>query len=119
MKKFILLLLPILFVSAAYGQESKPPKLRIQNGFLSDKYEMGDKTAPAKEVALHLKKYEPDAYIKWKAADRAEISALVWSLVGLGGIIVGVTASDNKSALAGYSVAVGAETISRPRRRVR
>lgn len=86
--------------------QEKPGKLRIEKGFLSNKYEIGDKTTPAKEVALHLKKHEPDAYYQWKSADKAGNNSLVFALVGLAGMAVGLFSDNTGVQLAGYSGAV-------------
>ncbi len=103
--RYLLILASFFCTSFLYAQtESKPPKLRIEHSFFSTRYELGDKTTPHKDVALHLKKHEPDAYIKWKAADRASINGLLWSIVGLGGIVVGVASSESETQLAGYTV---------------
>lgn len=105
--KYLLFLASFIFISTTNAQtDTKPPKLRIEPGFLSTRYELGDKTTPEKQVALHLKQYEPDAYIKWKDADRAASSSLLWSIIGLGGILVGVLAEEPETRLAGYGVGV-------------
>ena len=105
--RYLLILASFFFTSILYAQtETKPPKLRIEPGFLSTRYELGDKTTPHKDVALHLKKHEPDAYIKWKAADRAINNGLLWAIVGLGGSLVGIFAEEPEYRLAGLGIGV-------------
>lgn len=111
--KLLLLIASFLLPAVAMGQnDTKPPKLRIEPSFLNTKYELGDKTTPAKEVGLHLKKYEPDAYIKWKAADRADNSTLIFMLLGTVGMLVGIAADEPEVQLAGYGAAVVGYSIS-------
>lgn len=102
-----IILLALLFPLIMMAQtETKPPKLRIEQGFLSTRYELGDKTTPSKDVALHLKQYESDAYIKWKDADRAITNELIWTIIGIGGGLVGLFSSEPENQLAGYGVGV-------------
>ena len=103
--RYLLMLISLLCVSFLNAQtETKPPKLRIEPSFLHTRYELGEKTTPEKEVALHLKKHEPDAYLKWKAADRASVNGLIWSVVGLGGMLVGLSSIEPETQLTGYTV---------------
>lgn len=112
MKNLFLLTILFLPLFVTAQTETKPPKLRIEPSFLNTKYELGDKTTPKKEVALHLKQYETDAYIKWKSADKAEVNSLVWSVLGLTALIVGLTAEEPESQLVWIGGAAGAEIIS-------
>ena len=103
--RYLLMLISLFFVVFLSAQsETKPPKLRIEPGLLYTKYELGDKTTPEKEIALHLKKHEPDAYLKWKAADRASINSLLWSVIGIGGMLVGFVSTEPETQLTGYTV---------------
>ncbi len=106
MKTNLLLTILLFPVLIAAQTDTKPPKLRIEPSFLSTKYELGDKTTPKKEVALHLKQYESDAYIKWKAADRSDTNGLIWSILGFAGTMVGIFSEENETSLIGYSTAV-------------
>lgn len=106
---FTLLIFP-LFIHAQ--TETKPPKLRIEHGFFVTKYELGDKTTPHEQVASHLKIQDTDSYIYWKAADRADMNGLVWSVVGLGGLLVGVLSEKTESRIAGFGGAAVAMAVS-------
>jgi hypothetical protein len=107
-----LLLLITLSLPFFLHAQDKPGKIRVQQGFLSTKYEIGDKTTPAKQVALHLKNYEPDAYLKWKLADRAGTQSLVWSFVGLTGSLIGLFAEDTNIKVFGWSTGLVGASIS-------
>ncbi len=103
--RYLLMLISLFFVVFLSAQsEIKPPKLRIEPGLLYTKYELGDKTTPEKEIALHLKKHEPDAYLKWKAADRAGVNSIIWSVIGLGGMLVGLSSIEPENQVTGYTV---------------
>lgn len=103
--RYLLILASFFFTSILCAQtETKPPKLRIEKTFFSTRYELGDKTTPSKDVALHLKKHESDAYIKWKSADRAGNNGLFWAVVGLTGSLVGLLAEKPEYQLAGIGV---------------
>ncbi len=112
MKTNLLLTLLFLPLFLTAQTETKPPKLRVEPGVFTTRYELGDKTTPHKEVALHLKKHEPDAYIKWKAADRATNNQLLWTVVGCAGMLTGVFAEKTETKILGYSVGAGGFLIS-------
>ena len=92
--------------------QENPGKLRIENGFFSTKYEIGDKTTPSKQVASHLKVHDTDAYIKWKAADRAQNNLALWTVVGSVGLLVGVFAGNTQTKVVGFSAAAVGYGIS-------
>lgn len=102
--KNLILLLYIITPFLVSAQE-KPGKLRIENGFFTNRYEIGDKTTPSKQVALHLKQHDTDAYIKWKDANRAQNNFALWSIVGSVGVLVGIFAPETQTKVVGYSAA--------------
>lgn len=107
MKKIFTLFLffiPAFVFSQNTGTAVKPPKIRIEPGFFVTRYELGEKTTPANEVKKHLKQHDADAYYKWKSADRAAVNSLLWSIVGLGGIIVGATSDKNDTKTWGFGI---------------
>lgn len=102
MKQIFILALSLLpFLSAA---QTTTPKIRIEERMFSTRYEIGDKTTNAKDLALHLKKHDADAYIKWASANRSDRNALLWSIVGLGGVLVGVLSEEQTTQAGGYLV---------------
>lgn len=111
--KNILLVFLIAFAASATAQEtSKPPKLRINSGFFTTKYELGDKDIKPKEVRTHLEKTSPEAYYLWRKSESATTSALIFAVAGLGGAVYGLTAKDNTNKAAGFTAAATFELIS-------
>lgn len=78
----IFLLLPFL----AFAQADKPGKLRYKSGFLTAKWEIGDKPTKQKAVGLHLEKHSPKAATEFAFMRRAQKTGLVWDIVASVGI---------------------------------
>lgn len=102
MKKIISIALLII---PGYLSAQTTPKIRIQKGVFSDRYELGEVDTSTKKIGQHLKTSDIDAYLLWNDADKAETSALVWSILGLGGTLVGVLAQDSNNKVLGYGAA--------------
>lgn len=115
MKRIILPLLAFfLFSGSLYSQSPTLPKLRVNNGFFSTKYELGDKDIKEKEVALHLEKYSAESYHLWKRSNSLGIQSTIYSIIGAGAFITGFAISENnpKGAVTSYLVSAGAFTAS-------
>lgn len=109
MKKilFLILLLPALLPA----QTEQPPKIRLYSGFLSKKYELGDKEVKPADIRTHLQKYDAEAYHIWRKADAAGTSSVVFAVLGAIGTLVGATANDNHTAAGAYLMAAGMYTV--------
>lgn len=111
--KTILLAFALLFSFCSFAQNnSKPPKLRVYSSVFSTKYELGDKTVKSKDVRLHLEKTSPEAYYKWRKAENASTTALVFSVAGLGAVIYAVTAKESNNQVIGYGAASASFLVS-------
>ena len=107
--KILMLIVTIMITVPMWLNAQTPgsqPKIRVTPGFLSKNYELGDKDVTTKEVGLHLDKYSPEAYYDWKRSRSLGTQSLIWSIVGLTGMIVGVTSDNEGVQLGGYSAAV-------------
>jgi len=111
--KFITILL-VLVSSSVFAQvaQQKLPKIRITSGVFTTKYELGEKDVSAKDVRAHLEKTNPEAYFKWRQSDNANVIGLVFAVVGLGGVIYGITADDSSQSAAGYVVGSSGVLVS-------
>ena len=101
-----LFILFAIFYTAILSAQDKPGKLRIVPGFLSNKYEIGDKTTRPKLVEAHLKTHDPDAYHQWKNANKSDLNGAIFGIIGLTGLATGIFASNNELQLSGYGLAV-------------
>lgn len=111
--KIILLAFVLLFSISLQSQtETKPPKLRYTSGFFTTKWELGDKDVSEKEVRSHLEKHSSEAYHYWRKAEGNGKTALVFSIIMLGGFITGIVAEKDETQLIGYSVAAGAGIVT-------
>lgn len=106
MKNLLLLAFSIAFCSTLLAQAQ--PKIRYNQGFLSYKFEIGDKDASQKEVKLHLEKTSPNAAEKYHQSEVAGHRALLCSIIMLGGAVVGIVSKDADVQLYGYSAVVAA-----------
>lgn len=108
MRTFVIIAITFLAI-AANAQTKNPPKIRLQSGFLTSKWEIGDKNVSEKEVLLHLEKHNSEAYYKFRRGRAQGRSAVVWSLVGLTGALVSASgaANDNPTtSIVGSSIIV-------------
>ena len=113
MKKTALLLIFCAFSAATIAQEAnKLPKFRITTGFLTTKYELGDKDADAKEIRLHLEKNSPEAYYQWRRGESATTTSNVLMWCGVVAGIVGLAAPSTDAQIAGWLSAAGLYTGS-------
>lgn len=111
--KIALLAFALLFSLSLQSQtETKPPKLRYTSGFFTTKWELGDKDVSEKEVRSHLEKHSSEAYHYWRKAEGNGKTALVFSIIMLGGFITGIVAEKDETQLIGYSVAAGAGIVT-------
>lgn len=112
MKKILLAVTLLFSISLQSQTETKPPKIRYSAGFFTTKWELGDKDVSEKQVREHLEKYSSEAYHYWRKAEGNEKTALVFSIIMLGGIITGIVAEKDDTQLIGYSVAAGAGIVT-------
>jgi hypothetical protein len=111
--KFILFSLLLLSSCNLFSQvKPSQPKIRISSGVFTTKYELGDKDVKAKDVRAHLETTSPEAYYRWRKSESAGISSLIFSIVGLGGIIYAITATDDTQKAAGYFISAGGLSTS-------
>lgn len=105
MKNFNAIILCLILPLMTMAQtNTKPQKLRYTSGFLSGQYELGDKDITENEVGLHLEKNLPSAYTDFEKGRSLEKSSLLWNLVGLSGLITGISSDDPTLQLLGYGV---------------
>lgn len=111
MKKTALLLIFCAFSSATIAQDAvKLPKFRITTGFLTTKYELGDKDATGKEIRLYLEKNSPEAYYQWRRGESATTTTTVLMWCGVAASVVGLVAPSNEGKAAGWFTAAGIYT---------
>lgn len=108
MNKLFLMLIFTLITGYASAQTA--PKIRVYQSLFSTKYEIGDKTSTKNDVASLMKNKDVDAYSKWQAADRADRTAMIGAIIGIGGFVMGIAADDPGVSLVGYSVSIGGFT---------
>lgn len=111
MKKTALLLIFCAFSAATIAQDAvKLSKFRITTGFLTTKYELGDKDADSKEIRLHLEKNSPEAYYQWRRGESAITTTTVLMWCGVAASVVGLVAPSNEGKAAGWLTAAGIYT---------
>jgi hypothetical protein len=111
MKKTALLLLFCALSVATIAQEAgKLPKFRITTGFLTTKYELGDKDATDKEIQLHFQKTSPEAYYQWRRGESATKTTTVLMWCGVAASVVGLVAPSDEGKAAGWFTAAGIYT---------
>lgn len=103
-KVLILLILLIAFWSITAGaQDTKPGKFRINSGFLSEKYEIGDTDATKQEVNLHLDKFDTQASNLFRRGSKLQTNASLWILAGSASLL-GAVLSDKPSTSLAWGV---------------
>lgn len=114
MKKIVSILTVLFMTISLHGQEAKPGKFTVEDGFLTTRYYIGDKRMTTKEVQLHLQKTMPDSDAPYffKRAQKQGTSAAVWSIVGAVGTIGGLLSEKPENALAWYGVAIVGYSVS-------
>lgn len=97
----ILFFLSTLFINAqSDSTKVKPEKVRVYSSFLSDKYEIGNKTVKEKDVINHLEKYSPRAYYDYRKGKSQESTASVLTVLGLVTLISSFATSKLETKLA-------------------
>ena len=91
----------LLFTCVLHAQVTtiKLPKIRYQEGFLSTKWELGDKDVKPADIRLHLEKNNQEAFYQWRRADALDVQTVIWSLLCAGGAVGGVLLKDDKPKL--------------------
>lgn len=112
MKKLALLLFILAGCAGiSIAQDTtKWPKLRVNSGFLSTEYELGDKDVSAKDVRLHLEKANPEAYHQWRKSESNATTGLILTLGGAIATLVGATTTESTTGAAAYITAAGLYT---------
>ena len=105
MRYLFLFALAVTCNTVSFSQSSELPKIRFSSGFFSTRYEIGEKDVTEKQVSLHLEKSSPESYYQWKRGRALGNQALVWSIIGTGGMLVGVLSQKTETKLIGYSTA--------------
>lgn len=103
MKKNVVTIFLVLCAVAVFGQTDKQPKLRITPGFLSDRFELGDKDVSRSDVQLHLNKTHEGASVLWKQSKSQGTTGSVFSLVG-SAFLVGTLLAKSTEAKLGLAV---------------
>jgi len=101
-----LLFILAIFSAATLSAQNAQPKLRMSSGFLSTKYELGDKDVSPAEVSLHLEKNCPAAYYDWRRANSLDVQSAVWSVVTLGGFLTTLFAKKEKVVIGAAAVTI-------------
>lgn len=101
-----ILVFPILLLAFSLQAQNKLPKIRHQESFFADKYELGDKDVKPAEIKLHLEKNNTDAYYKWRRADAQETNTVIFMALATASLLTGVFVKDDNLSLAGYGSAV-------------
>ena len=110
-----ILVFPILLLAFSLQAQNKLPKIRHQESFFADKYELGDKDVKPAEIKLHLEKNNTDAYYKWRRADAQETNTVIFMALATASLLTGVFVKDDNLSLAGYGSAVLFSGIPRGR----
>jgi len=101
--KNLLFILAFFFAANLFGQHDQP-KLRMSSGFLSSKYELGDKDVSDEEVSLQLEKTCPAAFYDWKRANALSTQSTVWSVVSCAGLLTTLFAKKDNVVIGGAVV---------------
>jgi hypothetical protein len=107
------LLTALLFVAFAFSLNAqKLPQLKYTSSLFSNHYMLGDKEVKFNDVIEASKQVKGESYHLFKDASRASTNGLLWSVLALGGTLVGVFTTGNTSTTAyGVSVAGSIGTI--------
>jgi len=101
------LLTTLLFVAFSLSLNAqKLPQMKYTSTLLSHHYILGDKEVNFNEVIDASKQVKGEAYHLLKESSRAGTNGLLWSVLALGGTLVGVFTTGSTS-VTGYSVALG------------
>jgi len=101
-----LLFILAIFSAATLSAQNAQPKLRMSSGFLSTKYELGDKDVTPKQVAFQLEKNCPSAFYDWKRANALNTQSTVWSVVSLAGLLTTLFAKNDNAVIGGAVVTI-------------
>jgi hypothetical protein len=102
--KFLTALLFVAFSLSLNAQ--KLPQMKYTSTLLSQHYMLGDKEVNFNEVIDASKQVKGEGYHLLKESSRAGTNGLLWSVLALGGTLVGVLTTGNTS-ITGYGVALG------------
>lgn len=101
------LLTTLLFVAFALNLNAqKLPQMKYTSTLLSRHYMLGDKEVNFNEVIDVSKQVKGEGYHLLKESSRAGTNTLLWSVLALGGTLVGSFTTGNTSITA-YGVALG------------
>jgi len=104
------LLIPVLFAALSLQAQTTTntlPKIRYQEGFLSTKWELGDKDVKQPDIKLHLQKTNNDAFYQWRRADALEIQTVIWTVLATGGLVGGLLLKNDNAKLYSLGGAIG------------
>lgn len=96
-------MIPALLIGcllSAQVSTNKLPKIRYQEGFLSTKWELGDKDVRPADIRLHLEKNNQEAFYQWRRADALDVQTVIWSLLCAGAGVGAIFIKDDKPKLA-------------------
>jgi len=107
------LLTALLFVAFSLSLNAqKLPQMKYTSTLLSHHYMLGDKEVNFNEVIDASKQVKGEGYHLLKESSRAGTNGLLWSVLALGGTLVGVFTTGNTSTTAyGVSLAGSIGTI--------
>lgn len=94
----------IFLMLAAFGlnaqtttPDPKPPKIRYTAGFLTTKYEIGDKDASQTEVRLQIEKHSTAGYYEFRRGEKLVEQSLFWLIAGAGASVAGALSEKTSS----------------------
>jgi len=95
----------------AFSQE-KLPKVRVSTGFLSTRYELGEKFVPEKDVLNHFETHNSKAYYYMKEGRGYKALATGLTIAGAACLLAGVITENTAVTVISVPISLGAFVFS-------